>query len=530
MKNPFAGTSMVLRISGTIVFALVLVGAVWPAAFGAVASRILEVITTNFGWLILLAVFVVTVFLIGLAISRYGNLRLGPDDSRPEYSFFTWVALLFSTGFGAGLVFWGVAEPMSHFFTTPFTGYDPLSPQAARVAMGYSFFHWGISQWSVFALIGLAIGLLQFRKNRDGLISTVVEPVLGSSPGVKTTVDTLAVVATAMGIATSVGLGVLQISGGLDAVFSVASTPAVQLLVVGAMFAFYMVSSATGLDRGIRILSNLNLAMCLVLLIYVFSFGPTVFMLNAFVLGVGDYLSHFIEYSLRLTPYQGGTWIHDWTIFYWAWAISWSPFVGAFVARVSRGRTLREFIIGVLVVPPAIACVWIAVFGGMALHSDLQMNTGIAAAVDKDVALALFATFESLPMSTVLSIFSIALIFTFLVTSADSATYILASMSSRGDLNPSLGSKLFWGTLMAGIAAVLLVSGGLQSLQTAALVAALPFTLLLLVILAAVVRLLRNEPLPIRPADVRRYKALARAVQREPVLRSVKRDRDLDDS
>jgi len=192
---------------------------------------------------------------------------------------------------------------------------------------------------------------------------------------------------------------------------------------------------------------------------------------------------------------------------------------------VSRGRTLREFILGVLVVPPAIACVWIAVFGGMALHSDLQMETGIAAAVDADVALALFATFESLPLSTALSIFSIVLIFLFLVTSADSATYILASMSSGGDLNPSLRSKLFWGTLMAGIAGVLLISGGLQSLQTAALVAALPFTLLLLVILAAVVRMLRHEPLPIRPADLRRYKALARAVQREPVLRSLKQER-----
>ncbi len=529
MKTFLAGTSPVLRISGAIVFALVLFGALQPALFGSVASQILGVITTNFGWLILLAVFAITLFLIGLAISRYGSLRLGPDDSRPDYPFFTWIALLFSTGFGAGLVFWGVAEPMSHFFTTPFDGYDALSPEAARIAMGYSFFHWGISQWSVFALVGLGIGFLQFRKNRDGLVSTVVEPILGSKPPVKTAVDTLAVVATAMGIATSVGLGVLQIGGGLEAVFDIPSTPTIQLLVVAAMFGVYMVSSATGLDRGIRILSNVNLWMCVVLLLYVFTFGPTVFMLNALVLGLGDYLSHFVEYSLRLTPYQGGTWIHDWTIFYWAWAISWSPFVGAFVARVSRGRTLREFIIGVLVVPPAIACIWIAIFGGMALHSDLQFESGIAAVVNDDVALALFATFEHLPWSTAMSIFSIALIFLFLVTSADSATYILASMSSGGNLNPSLAGKIFWGTLMAGIAGVLLVSGGLESLQTAALVAALPFTLLLLVILAAVVRMLRHEPLPIRPADLRRYKALARAVQREPVLRSVKRDRGPDE-
>lgn len=530
MKTRLASVSPVLRISGAIVAALVLAGAIWPERFGTVAGQMLGVITTNFGWLILLAVFVVTLFLVGLAISRYGSLRLGPDDSRPDYPFFTWIALLFSTGFGAGLVFWGVAEPMSHFFTTPFAGQEALTPQAARIAMGYSFFHWGVSQWSVFALVGLGIGLMQFRKNRDVLVSTVVEPVLGSRPTVRAAVDSLAVVATAMGIATSVGLGVLQIGGGLDSVFGIPSSNMVQLLVLAAMFGFYMVSSATGLDRGIRMLSNITLAMCLTLLVYVFAAGPTVFMLNAFVLGLGDYISHFVEYSLRLTPYQGGTWIHDWTIFYWAWSISWSPFVGAFVARVSRGRTLREFIIGVLVVPPAIACVWIAVFGGMALHSDLQSGTTIAAIVNDDVALALFAAFDTLPLSTVLSIFAIVLIFLFLVTSADSATYILACMSSRGDLNPSLRSKLFWGTLMAGIAGVLLVSGGLQSLQTAALVAALPFTLLLLVILAATVRLLRNEPLPIRPADLRRYKALARAVQREPTLRSVKRDRTLDDA
>jgi len=530
MKTPLTAGSPVLRISGALVAALVLAGAFWPERFGAVAQRMLGAITTNFGWLILLAVFIVTLFLIGLAISRYGSLRLGSDDSRPDYPFFTWIAMLFSTGFGAGLVFWGVAEPMSHFFTTPFAGQEALTPQAARVAMGYSFFHWGVSQWSVFALVGLGIGLMQFRKNRDVLVSTVVEPVLGSRPAVKVAVDSLAVVATAMGIATSVGLGVLQIGGGLDSVFGITSTSTVQLLVLAAMFLFYMVSSATGLDKGIRILSNITLAMCLLLLLYVFAAGPTVFMLNALVLGLGDYLSHFIEYSLRLTPYQGGTWIHDWTIFYWAWSISWSPFVGAFVARVSRGRTLREFIIGVLVVPPAIACVWIAVFGGMALHSDLQTGTSIAAIVDNDVALALFAAFDALPLSTILSIFAIVLIFLFLVTSADSATYILACMSSRGNLNPSIRSKLFWGVLMAGIAGVLLVSGGLQSLHTAALVAALPFTLLLLVVLAATVRILRNEPLPIRPADLRRYKALARAVQREPVLRSLKRERGPDET
>ncbi|GAA5233736.1 BCCT family transporter [Verticiella sediminum] len=516
MKRLFLDLSPVMRVSALTVFALVVFGAVAPATFGDVAGTLLDWLTGNFGWLLLLSVFVMVLFLLWVALSRYGKLRLGPDDCKPEFPFFTWIAMLFSTGFGAGLVFWGVAEPMSHFFRPPFASLGAETPQAARVAMGYAFFHWGLSQWAVFALAGLGIGLMQFRKQRDGLVSTVLGPVTGNRPLVKIGIDSLSVVATTLGVATTVGLGVLQIGGGMESVFGIPSSVPVQLLIVVAMFAVYMVSSATGLDRGMRVLSNINLAMCLVLLVYVFTLGPTVFMLDVFTLALGDYLTHFVEYSLRMTPYQGGTWINDWTIFYWAWAISWSPFVGAFVARVSRGRTIREFVMGVLVVPPALGCVWIAVFGGMALHSDLQSGTNIAAIVDQDVALALFAAYEALPLSTMLSVFSIALIFLFMVTSADSATYILASMATRGTLHPTLGNKLVWGVLMAAIAAVLLVAGGLESLQTAALVAALPFTVLLLAMLAAIVKFIRHEPLPIAPADLRRYRALEKEARRNP--------------
>lgn len=505
----------VMLISASIVLLLAVVGAILPTRFGEVAETLLLFTTTNFGWFYLLAVFGMILFLIGLALSKYGAIRLGPDDSRPEFPFFTWVAMLFSTGFGAGLVFWGVAEPMSHFFTPPFEDIAGESVEAARVAMGYSFFHWGISQWSVFTVAGLGIGLLQFRKQRDGLVSTALEPVIGTRPAAKVAVDSLAVIATVMGIATSLGLGVLQVNGGLQSVFGLPTSFSIQLLTILVMFAAYMASAATGLDRGIRWLSNLNLALCLSLLLYVFCAGPTVLILNAFTLAMGDYLTNFVQYSLRMTPYRGGTWVRDWTIFYWAWAIAWSPFVGAFVARVSRGRTIREFIIGVLVIPPAIACVWIATFGGMALYEDLRHGAGIAAIVDKDVALALFAAYEHLPFTDILSIMSIVLIFTFLVTSADSATYILASMTERGTLTPSTRAKSIWGTLMAAIAAVLLAAGGLSALQTASLVAALPFTLLLVMLLAAIARLLRGEPIPIRPAELRRYRRLAKAAQQE---------------
>lgn len=507
------GRNPVMIASAVIVLALALLGAAMPRRFGEVAKSLLLFTTTNFGWFFLLSVFAMVVFLAGLAISKYGNIRLGPDDSRPDFPFFTWIAMLFSAGFGAGLVFWGVAEPMSHFFTTPFPSIEGQTPAAARVAMGYAFFHWGVSQWAVFTVAGLAIGFLQFRKHRDSLISTALEPVVGGRPGAKALIDSLAVIATVMGIATSLGLGILQISGGLQSVFGVPSGLGTQLVIVAVMFVAYMISSTTGLDRGIRWLSNLNLALCLVLLLFVFVAGPTVFILNTFVLALGDYLTNFVQYSLRQTPYRGGTWVRDWTIFYWAWAIAWSPFVGAFVARVSRGRTIREFVVGVLVIPPLIACVWIATFGGTALHEDLRNAAGIAAIVDADVAMALFAMYEQLPMTSVLSVLSILLILTFLVTSADSATYILANMTTGGRLDPPMYAKLIWGVLMAAIAAVLLAAGGLSSLQTASLVAALPFTVLLLMLMLAIVKLLRHEPLPIRKADLRRYQRLTEAAE-----------------
>ncbi|MEN2768406.1 BCCT family transporter [Ornithinibacillus xuwenensis] len=486
-KNP------IFFISAFVILILVIYGAFFPGKFGQIAEMLFNFTTVSFGWLYLLAVFVFVLFLIGISMSKYGKVRLGPQNSRPEYSFFTWIGMLFSAGFGAGLVFWGVAEPMSHFFTTPFTELEPKTEEAARIAMGYSFFHWGVSQWSVFAVVGLIIAYNQFRKEKNGLISTAIKPVIGKSKFVGGTIDSLAVIATVMGVATSLGLGILQMNGGLKSTFGLPNSIIIQLIIAIVMLVLYLLSSSTGLNKGIKWLSNINLGLCLVLLLFVFFSGPTIFILNSFVLGLGDYLTNFIEYSLRLTPYQGGSWVRDWTIFYWAWAIAWSPFVGAFVARVSRGRTIREFVFGVLIVPPAIACLWIASFGGTALYHDLNSGTGIADAVHEDVAVALFETFNALPLTDVLSILSILLIFTFLVTSADSATYILSSMTSKGSLNPVLFVKVIWGVLITAIAVVLLLAGGLDALQTASLISALPFTIILILIVIAFLRLLKNS-------------------------------------
>ncbi|MFC4601364.1 BCCT family transporter [Cohnella hongkongensis] len=514
MKNK-TWNNPVFWVSASILVVLVLLGGLLPESFGRVAGVLFDFTTINFGWFYLLSVFIIILFLAGLALSKAGGIRLGGEEERPEFPFFTWIGMLFSAGFGVGLVFWGVAEPMSHYVDTPFAGLEGRTVEAARVAMGYSFFHWGISQWSVYALVGLIIGFMQYRKQKDGLISTALEPIAGHRPGMKNTIDSFAVIATVMGVATSIGLGALQMNGGLNAVFGTGTSFWIQLAVIAVVFAAYMLSSTTGLNKGIRYLSNLNLIFAIVLLLFVFVTGPTLFILETFTLAIGDYISNFIGYSLRLQPYQGGTWVRDWTIFYWAWAISWSPFVGAFVARVSKGRTIREFIMGVMTVPPAIACFWIAAFGGTALWNDANRNAGIADAVQADVSSALFKTFEQMPFTMVVSILSILLILTFLVTSADSATYIMSSMTSKGSPNPPRVPKLVWGVLMSAIAGVLLYAGGLNALQTASLISALPFTLLLLLLGLSIAKLLRKEPLPIRKADLKRFLRLEKVAKEE---------------
>ncbi|MBS4177973.1 BCCT family transporter [Lederbergia citrea] len=482
--SKLAYNNSVFWISSVVITIVVLFGAIWPQRFAKGASSAFNFTTYAFGWFYLLAVLFFVLFLLVLAVSKYGKMKLGPDESKPDYPFFTWVGMLMSCGLGIGLVFWGIAEPMSHFYTSPF-GAEPLTRQAARTAMGYSFFHWGMSQWAIFTMVGLAVGFFQFRKKENGLISTTLKPLIKERQGagtIRKTIDTLAVIATVVGVATSLGLGIMQINGGMSTVFGLGNNTTSHLWIVAIMLVCYLASSMSGLDKGIKWLSNINLTLVFVLMLYVFITGPTVFILNSFTQGLGDYITHFIEYSLRLSPYTGGAvWVREWTIFYWAWTIAWSPFVGAFIGRVSRGRTIREFVTGVLIIPPLISLLWVAVFGGTALHMDLFGGTNIAEDVNKDVTSALFSTLNELPLSYPLSILSIILIFTFLVTSADSASYILGSMTTNGLATPPIIVRAVWGVLISAIAAVLTIASGLEGLQTASLVAALPFTIILVV-------------------------------------------------
>ncbi|MBO1510603.1 BCCT family transporter [Metabacillus bambusae] len=481
-KERISFNNPVFKISAIVVVLFAIWGAFSPASFSKYASAVSGFINDSFGWFYLASVAGFVAFCLFLAFSKYGNIKLGQENEKPEFSFFAWISMLFAAGFGAGIVFWGVAEPLTHFANPPLEGIEPQSAEAARVAMRYSFFNWGFHQWSVFTIVGLALAYFQFRKKSKLLVSETLNGVNMKKRSIKKTVNILAIIATVTGVATSMGMGVLQINAGLNYVFSIPNSTWLPLLIIGVMFLLYMTSAITGLDKGIKFLSNTNMVLVIGFMLFFLFKGPTVFILESFVLAVGDYLHHFIEMSFFLTPYTGDKWVHDWTVFYWAWVITWSPFVGSFVARISRGRTIREFVIGVLIIPPVIAFMWMAIFGGTGLYMDLFQNTALSEAVTKDVATAIFVFLQQFPLYGLLSVLMLALIMIFLITSVDSTVYVLGIMSSDGNENPSNAVKAVWGVLIAAITAVLIVSSGLEGLQSVALIAALPFTVIMILI------------------------------------------------
>ncbi|MCT8467156.1 BCCT family transporter [Chromohalobacter canadensis] len=490
------GRQYVFIVSALIVAVLVAIGAAFPEGFGEAASTALSAVSHYFGWFYLFSVFGFVVFLLTLAFSKYGKIRLGPQDSSPSYSFFSWISMLLAAGFGVGLVFYGMAEPMTHFLEPPYGDMEGGTEEAARYAIQYSFFNWGIHQWAAFSVVGLIIAYYQFRKGQAGLVSNVLSTMTAKRPKLRKVgpaLDVFAVVATVMGVATSIGLAVLQINGGLHEVFGVEEGIKWQFIIMGAMFLCYMASTWSGLDKGIKRLSNLNMVLCFTLMFYVLFTGPTVAILETITLGIGDYLQNIVGMSLRIAPYSDNTWASNWTIFYWAWVIAWSPFVGTFVARVSRGRTIKEYVFGVLFVPPLLACLWIGVFGGAALNMELTGDVGLASATADNITVALFQMFNLMPFSNVLSVVALFLIFIFLVTSADSATYIVSQMTDGGSLNPPLIKRIIWGVLIAAICLTLLVAGGLNGLQSAAVLAALPFTFILYGMIIVLIKELRAD-------------------------------------
>jgi glycine betaine transporter len=490
-SNPPASRRL-LVISTALIAVVVLWGLLAPEALGRAAGAALAFTTRAFGWFYLWVVLGVVGFCLFLAFSRYGALRLGGEEAEPEYTGFAWFAMLFAAGMGIGLVFWGAAEPLSHYLAPP-PGVAPATPDAANAAMRYVFFHWGLHPWAIYAVVALAIA---FMAGDDARLSfSVTMRGLGVSPQARwlPLIDLLAVVATAFGVATSLGLGALQINAGLAKVFGLPVGIGSQIAIIAVATLLFLASALSGIDRGIKWLSSANLVLALALAAAVFLLGPTAAILDTFTSTLGAYASDFVRMSLRTTPFRASTWVADWTIFYWAWWLSWSPFVGLFIARVSRGRTIREFVAGALLVPSIACFVWFAIFGGSALHAEIFSGAPLAAAAKADASTAIFHLFDTLPLSTLLSVAAVLLVLVFFVTSADSATMVLSMLSARGDPQPAGWMKLLWGSLLSLAAVSLLLAGGLKAIQTASIVAALPFAAVILLLCWSLYRAVRDE-------------------------------------
>ncbi|MDV3467618.1 BCCT family transporter [Stenotrophomonas sp. C3(2023)] len=485
---------MVFRISIALVAALVLLAGLAPGPFNDVVQAALGEVIRGAGWMYLLVVFMTLVFLAYLAFGRFANLRIGGEDAEPEFSRASWLSMLFAAGMGIGLVFWGAAEPVSHLVKPP-EGLTPESMEAARASMRYAFFHWGLHPWSIYALIGLSMAWFQYNRNGRGLISDMLQPVIGRHhrSWVGHTINIAAVVATAIGVATTLGFGTIQIAAGLQRVFGINATVGVQMTIIAIAFVLYMASTTSGVDRGIKWLSNANLILAGVLLVLVLALGPTGFIADTFTTTLGSYLNQLVTMSLRMSPFSGSTWVADWTIFYWAWWISWAPFVGAFIARVSRGRSIREFVVGVVLAPTLLGFVWFSVFGGSALWSQLYGHVDMLQALQAGYETVLFTLFDSMAWPMVLSAIALVLLIIFFVTSADSAVLVLSSMSTDEAGDPPLSRKITWGVAIALIAAALLVAGGLDALQGMITITALPFAVLMVLVMVSLYRVLDTE-------------------------------------
>lgn len=479
-------------ISLVIILFIVLWGFFMPQNFEKVGNATFGYLVKNFGWFYTLAMSSFVVFCICLATSRYGSIRLGSDDSRPEYSYVSWFAMLFSAGMGIGLVFWGVAEPLNHFVNP--MGLEGGSSAAAAFAIRKSFLHWGLHPWASYSVLALGLAYMQFRKNKPGLISSIFIPLIGeerTKGPLGKTIDVLAIFATVAGVATSLGLGTYQINSGLNYLFGVPENGTVQVIIVVVVTAAFMLSAVTGLDKGIKFLSNLNVGIGGVLLLVSIIIGPTLLIMNTFVDGIGMYLAALPRESFQIGAFSNEPWYGWWTIFYWAWWIAWAPFSAAFIARISKGRTIKEFITGVLIAPTLAGMIWFSVFGAMGINQGAE----VGAEAIQSTSTAFFVVMSQYPMGSVISLITLLLICTFFVTSADSATFVLGMMSSNGDLNPTTKRKVIWGTIQSLLALALMLgsANGLKMLQTISIVAAFPFAFIMLFSMVALVKMLKNE-------------------------------------
>ena len=470
----------VFFISVGIIAVMVGLTMVFDASAGNLLGAIQAGIANYSGWLFVIIINLVLGFMVYLLFTRFATIRLGGKDATPEFSTFGWFAMLFSAGMGIGLLFYGVAEPMFHYVQPPLA--EAESAQAAQQAMQFTFLHWGIHPWAVYALVGLSLAFFSFNRGMPLTIRSAFYPLLGERihgpAGV--TIDVLATIATLFGVATSLGVGVQQVNAGLEHLFGIAMSPTVQLILIAIITAFATYSVVRGLKSGIQRISQLNILAALLLMLFVIVMGPTLFILNALPENIGMYIQNFGFLSSWDETYTRTDWQNGWTVFYWGWWIAWSPFVGMFIARVSYGRTVRDFILGVLLVPTLVCFIWFTVFGDTALYIELFGAGGLAGAVEDNIAVSLFVFLETLPLSTISSLLGMLVVVSFFVTSSDSGSLVIDIITSGGNQEPPVPQRVFWAVTEGVVAGALLWGGGLVALQTAAISTGLPFALVLL--------------------------------------------------
>ena len=509
----FTGAHPVMSIGAALlVMAFVLFTVIDPEYADGVYGAAKSFISTNLAWYYIGLMSLYLFLAIWLSFSRYGNIRLGKDSDRPEFSNFSWFSMLFGAGIGIGILFWSIAEPIYHFQGTPLIGEaQKMTAEAAQVAMRISIFHWGLHGWGLFAVFGLILAYFAYRKGLPLSIRSSLYPLLGERiyGPLGHAADLLAVFGTVFGIATSLGLGAQQMNAGLNYLLGFEVSVAHQILLIAVISVIATASVLSGVNKGIRMLSELNMHLTILILALFVIFGPTAYLLGAFVTNTGDYLAHAVQLGLWIDPDPKGQWQGWWTIFYWGWWIAWAPFVGMFIARISKGRTLREFVLGVLIAPTVLATFWITIFGNSAIFIELFGGGGVVAAVNDDVTMALFKTIELMGLGQWLTVLMSAIctlmLVTYFVTSADSATLVICTLICMGDEHPPARYRIFWGLAIGAVAAVLLLAGGLKALQTASIVAALPFSFVAILATYGFFKSLRQ--------DVAQYDVAAR---REP--------------
>ncbi len=448
--------------------------------------RAQDLVSSNVGWFYILLVNALLLFAIFIGASKYGKIRLGGPNAKPQFSRTAWFSMLFSAGMGIGLLFWSVAEPITHFKSNPLNSVGS-ELEAASSAMGITFLHWGVHAWAIYAIVALALAFFTFNKRLPLTIRSIFYPLFGKKiyGWVGDLIDIISVIATLFGLGTSLGFGAQQVNAGLTYLFNFQYGTWVQIVVIVVITALATISLVLGLDKGIRRLSEWNMRLALVLLVFVILLGPTLFIFKSFVQNIGHYINEFFELSYWTASYRNArditSWQNQWTVFYWSWWIAWSPFVGIFIARVSKGRTIKEFILGVMLVPTLLTFLWISVFGGSAIFQELNGFTGISEAVQNNVATAIYYLLERFPFSFFTSILAVLLVASFFITSSDSGSMVVDTLTSGGRHDAPTGQKIFWASMEGTVAGILLIGGGLTALQTATVLTGLPFAIVLVV-------------------------------------------------